>query len=411
MKKYMRLAILALIIACLAGCSSKSGEGTADVSPAAQTAQGQDTAETADETTPAPTSAPLPTLTPDEMIGDLSLKEMFAEHNIKVGTCLNEQYIKDAAISKLVLSQFNSFTMENSMKPDSTFDKAASIASGEIKYKLPADAIKMLDWARENGMAVRGHTIVWYSQTPDWIFYNDFDKTKGLVTREVMLERLESAIRNTFGVLEELGYSDLFYAFDVVNEYWMENGSMRQNHWTETIGEDYVWYALYYARQYAPDNIDLYINDYNEQYKKTVGSFLDTLVDEDGNYLMDGIGFQAHLYTSDSLPVYLSTVDLIASKGLKVEITELDVELGAYQKPLIANDDNLRLQGRFYYNLINGLLERVDDGRLKMDSITVWGINDKMSWRSSYNPLLFNKKGEPKYAYFGMIQAKDRAGF
>lgn len=341
-----------------------------------------------------------------------SIKEFFAEHGLKAGTCLTGSMIDNKKQKDIILSQFSSVTMENAMKPDYILNRQKSLEAGEIVVNFNAEAIKMLDFAKENGLAVRGHTIVWYSQTPNWIFYEDFDESKELVSRDVMLSRLESIIKQIFTKLDELGYIDLFYAYDVANECWMEDGSMRQCNWLKTIGEDYLWYAFYYADKYAPESIDLYYNDYNEQFKATAFSkFVDTLVDEDGNYLIDGLGFQAHLYTSDSLVSYLSMVDRLAKKGLKIQLTELDVCLGAYQKPQAGTDANFITQGKFYYDLINGLLERVDAGTLNMDAITVWGFADALSWRKEYSPLLYNNLYMPKYSYYGMLQIKEKAGF
>lgn len=343
---------------------------------------------------------------------DLYIKELFAEHGIKAGTCLTTAMINDPDQSKLILEQFNSITMENSMKPDYLFNKEKSIETGDLVVEFNSDMIKMLDWAKENGMAVRGHTLVWHSQTPNWIFYKGFDAANGLVDRDTMLARMDSYFSQVFSKLEEMGYIDLFYAYDVVNEAWMEDGTMRESKWKETIGDDYLWQAFNCANKYAPESIDLYYNDYNEQFKTaTLVKFAKTLVDEDGNYLIDGIGFQAHLYTSDDIMNYFSTVDTIAGLGLKVELTELDVCLGAYQKQLFATDENIRTQGRYYYMLINDLLDRIDSGKINMDAITFWGFADNLSWRKEYSPLLYNKKLEPKYAFYGVMQEKKFAGF
>jgi endo-1,4-beta-xylanase len=259
---------------------------------------------------------------------------------------------------------------------------------------------------------MRGHTLIWYSQTPDWIFHEDFDQNKDLVDRDVMLNRMEIYIKNVFQTIDELGYTDLFYAYDIVNEALMENGTKRSNRWTQIIGEDYLWYAFYYADKYAPESIDLYYNDYNEQFKtQTLYDFVNTLVDEDGRYLIDGIGLQAHLYTSDSLDQYFKTIDKLAETSLKLQLTELDVCLGKYQAPQAGTDENLRKQGRFYYDLINGLFERVDAGTIKMDALTFWGITDSMSWRKEYKPLLYDTLLKPKYAMYGVFQLKEYAGF
>ena len=270
----------------------------------------------------------------------------------------------------------------------------------------------MLKWCQDNNMAVRGHTLIWHSQTPQWIFYDTFDESGKLVDRDTMLARMESYIRQVFALIEEKGYTDLFYAYDVVNEAWMEDGTKRQSNWLATIGEDYLWQAFYFADKYAPESIDLFYNDYNEQYKtETLYDFAQTLVDGDGNYLIDGIGFQAHLYTKDNLDAYFATVDKIASLGLKVNLTELDVCLGRYQAIDYATDKNKKIQGQFYYNLISGLMERVSAGTLKSDSLTFWGFADELSWRQEYNPLLLDRKWQPKYAYFGALLRKEYAGF
>lgn len=345
---------------------------------------------------------------------EVFLKDIYAEHGVKVGTCLTPSMITSTKHSDIITSQFNSVTMENAMKPDYIFSKTKSQESGELVVSFNLDMTNMLDWARENNMAVRGHTLVWYSQTPSWIFYQDFDTNKELVSREVMLERMESYIRQVFELLEEKGYSDLFYAYDVVNEAWMEDGSMRdgQNLWYKVIGEDYIWYAFYYANKYAPENIALFYNDYNEQYKyTTLVKFVKTLVDEDGNSLIDGIGLQAHLYTADDMSRYLMAVKALGATGLKLEITELDVCLGSYQKNESATDDNLSRQGRYYYSLLHSIFDMIDKGEINMDSITFWGFVDTLSWRRTASPLLYDSLFQRKPAYFGAAQLKDYAGF
>ena len=394
-------------VAADAGSDAGSGSGT-DVAAAA----GSDTGFGSDSDAASDSNEGVEEVTTVTYPEASTLKELFEMRGMKVGTCLTSRMTNDDDIAALIAEQFTSITMENSMKPEAIFSQSASQAAGDLIVQFPTDALNLLAWAQANGMAVRGHTIVWYSQTPEWIFREGFEKDGALVSREVMLSRLESATRQIFETLDELGYSDLFYAYDIVNEYWMEDGTMRSNNWTATIGEDYVWYALYYARQYAPESIDLYINDYNEQYKyDTVYDFINTLVDEDGNYLLDGIGLQAHLYTSDSLTTYFKAVDKLASTGLKLEITELDVSLGSWTNTLSATEANLQKQGRYYYELFNGLFERIDAGTLQMDSITLWGVCDNLSWRKSASPLLFDRNLDPKYAYYGALQIKDKAGY
>ena len=411
MKKKIVLFLMVLaLVAAFAACgkdnsTDKPAEPTATSTPAADPTA-------TDTPTPSPTETPIPTATPLPDADGISIKDVFAAHGVKAGTCLTTMMTGDAKSAALIKEQFNSVTMENDMKPDYILSEAKSKEAGEIVVEFNPNMLSMLKWAKENGMSVRGHTLVWYSQTPEWIFHEDFDASKPLVGREEMLKRMESMIKQVFEKLEELGYIDLFYAYDVVNEAWMEDGSLRQSNWTATVGDDFIWHAFNFANKYAPESIDLYYNDYNEQFKtNTLESFVKTLVDDKGNYLIDGIGFQAHLYTSDSLDDYFKTVDQLSALGLKIQLTELDVCLGKYQFPQNATPKMLSKQGKYYYNLVKGLLDRVDAGTLKMDALTFWGFCDAMSWRKAYSPLLFDKNLKPKYAFFGAAQVEEHAGF
>ncbi len=433
MKRYIAVIVAVLLLA--AGCGQKdngtagvptgAGEPTEAVQPTTvpEPTEGSQPEVTNTEqptTAPEPTKTPDPTPTPEPTPEPTALPEvtpigkMLEEYGMRAGTCLSDFMVKDKKCLEIITTHFNSITMENLMKPDYTLDRDASIAAGDLVVSFNDMTLLMLDWARDNGMAVRGHTIIWHSQTPKWIFHENFDVSQPFVTREVMLTRMESYVRQVFEKLTELGYIDLFYAYDVVNEAWMEDGSIRkeQNYWHQIIGDDYLWYAFSYADKYAPENIDLFYNDYNEQFKtETLVNFVKTLVDEDGRYLIDGIGLQAHLYTADDIDNYLKTVETLGATGLKVDLTELDVCLGTWQSKLPATEENLKIQGQYYYNLIHGLLELVQADKVNMDSLTFWGFADSLSWRKNASPLLYNSKYEPKYAFYGAAQVKELAGF
>ncbi|MCQ2522778.1 MAG: endo-1,4-beta-xylanase [Lachnospiraceae bacterium] len=412
MKKKLSLLLIVVMVLSLTACASSTKGNEANETSVSQNVEAQAEAlETEGEET-LPESDDQGEEVEEAIEENYSIKDLFAEHGVKAGTCLTTQMTNGIKSQEIILNNFNSATMENAMKPENILNKEKSVEANDIVVEFKGEVKNMLRWAKENGIAMRGHTIVWYSQTPSWIFYDGFEKSNGLVSRDVMLGRMESYIKQVFEQLDELGYLDLFYAYDVVNEAWMEDGTMRDNTWKKVIGDDYIWYAFYYANKYAPEYIDLYYNDYNEQYKTTtLLKFVDTLVDDEGNYLIDGIGLQAHLYTGDAQDAYFRCVDALAEKGLKLQVTELDVSLGAWQKTLKATDENLATQGRYYYNLINGLLKRVDEGSLKMDSITFWGYSDGMSWRREASPLLFTGMNEPKPAYYGAVQVMEKAGF
>lgn len=416
MKKWKIGLVTILLALSLTACAAEDANKPAVGPTTSQEAEGTVTSDSTEETSR--TSESTTESTSEEAEAELpvetteTLQSLFAQYDIKAGTCLSDYMIRNTKCIGIIKENFNSITFENHMKPDYILDQKASQEEGDLVVKFNAATISLLDWCVENDMAMRGHTLVWYSQTPSWIFYENFDTKKPLVTREVMLARMESYIRQVFEQLEELGYLEHFYAYDVVNEAWMEDGSKRDCLWLQTIGDDYLWYAFYYADMYAPDYVDLYYNDYNEQFKTdTLYNFVQTLVDEDGNYLIDGIGLQAHLYTEDNLEDYFKTVEKLGSTGLKVNLTELDVCLGSWPNIKPATEQNLKVQGQYYYNLINGLLQLVEEDKVNMDSLTFWGFADSLSWRKERNPLMFDAGYQPKYAYYGALQMKEYAGF
>lgn len=340
------------------------------------------------------------------------IKAMYAQYGIMAGTCLSDMMITEGKYTNLITENFNQITLENLMKPDYILSKSKSIATGELTVEFTEKTTDLLDWAKSNGMSVRGHVMIWYSQTPDWIFYDGFDKSNGFVDRDTMLARMESYIKQTFEQLDTLGYTDIFYAYDVVNEAIMEDGSYRDCLWKQLIGDDYIWFAFSYADKYAPEGIKLYYNDYNEQFKtQHIIKLAQSLVAEDGSSLIDGIGCQGHLYTQDSISDYTATLEAFSALGLDVQITELDVSLGSWQNILSASEDNLKAQGQYYYELISKIMEGNAEGTTKVSGITFWGFADSLSWRNNRSPLLFDSKLEPKYSYYGAMLDHDNAGY
>ena len=395
MSKWKKGLFILLLAGCMTACTNGESEGAPEQITVTQVPE--EITVTAEAEVPEQTEG---------------IKDVLGAYNMKAGTCLSDYMITNKKCQEIIKANFNSITLENHLKPDAILNQKESAVSGELVVKFNKTTLDLLDWCKENDMAMRGHTLVWYSQTPNWIFYEDFDTKKPLVSREVMLERMESYIRQTFELLDELGYLEMFYAYDVVNEAWMEDGTKRDCLWLKTIGDDYLWQAFYFADKYAPEYVDLYYNDYNEQFKtETLYEFVQTLVDENGEYLIDGIGFQAHLYTEDNLDDYFATVERLGSLGLKLNLTELDVCLGSWPEIKPATEENLKAQGRYYYNLINGLLKLSEEGKVNMDALTFWGFSDRLSWRKERNPMLYNSMYMPKYAYYGAMQQKELAGF
>ena len=192
----------------------------------------------------------------------MNLKTAY-EPYFKVGTAINKWNLYTPAHMKLLTSQFSSFTCENDMKPMYYLDKDANKCDPE-KYNLcPAltfeNAKPYLEFAKANGIAMRGHTLVWHNQTPKWFFCENYNETKPFADRETILARLESYIK---GVLEfvQTEYPGVIYAWDVVNEC-VDDGGFRKSIWTQTVGEDFFIKAFEFARKYAAPGVSLFYND------------------------------------------------------------------------------------------------------------------------------------------------------
>ncbi len=431
MKHKLRLFMLAIatlsMLIVIGGCSKKYGEETKDKTndnPVEVVDDNKDLLDNSSSSDEDQTNQNVDVEDVEDVeevekeikVGDIPLIEggiksvYIANGLLNIGTCINDNVTKQ--FTDHINENYNSVTMENEMKPDAILSQSKSKAAGDLVVEYSQRTIDLLEWTKRNNMKIRGHVLVWHSQTPQWIFYEDFDTNKPLVDRDIMLARMESYIKQNFEQLENLGYIDMFYAYDIVNEAVNDDGTLRDSLWKKTIGDDYIWHAFYYADKYAPEHIKLYYNDYNEQFKtEHLVKLAESLVDEDGRSLIDGLGCQAHLYTKDSIDQYIKTLEAFSATGLDVQITEIDVSLGTWQNILQPTDENLKAQGQYYYELVSRIFEGNKAGTTNVSGITFWGVSDGSSWRKDRSPLLFNLSFKPKYAYFGAVLVKEHAGY
>jgi len=329
-----------------------------------------------------------------------SLKELYAD-SFEIGCCINPAIVTTEAYSDLVIKEFSSVTMENNLKPEAILDKDASmedLTDGGTHLVVNLDSAKEeLDFAVENKMKVRGHTLIWHSQTPDWIFYVDYDTKGELASRELMLTRVDHYMEDVFTYVEE-NYDGLFYAWDIVNEAMEDNGKMRESLWYETIGEDYVEQVFAIARKYAPEDIKLFYNDYNAFQSSKQNGIIEMLkpVAEAGN--IDGVGMQGHLYTGEDPEHFAKAAKRYADElGVVVHITEIDVTTPDGNNP---EGDH----GKYYGNLFKALKDAKADG-VPIESVSVWGLTDSLSWKAGDKPLLFNGDLSGKQAFFEVVGA------
>ncbi|MEL6944466.1 MAG: endo-1,4-beta-xylanase, partial [Bacteroidota bacterium] len=233
-----------------------------------------------------------------------------------VGVALNEDIVsgKDKASQDIVLQQFNTITPENVMK-------AAPINPEQGVYNFqPADAL--VEFGQKNDLFVVGHTLIWHNQTPAWFFQDANGQAK---TPEAQKEQLRSHIETIAG-----RYAGKVQAWDVVNEVIDNDGSYRPTTWVKGIGDgdELVKLAFKYAEQYAPDT-ELYYNDFNAwRPSKRDGIARMVRMLQEENIRIDGIGIQGHWGLNFPKNEYIeAAIDTFASLGVKVMITELDIDV------------------------------------------------------------------------------------
>ena len=329
-----------------------------------------------------------------------SLKEEYKDY-FRIGTATSSNLLDNEPYIKIIKAQYNSMTLGNSFKPDSILDHNKTVRDVEKYMYSPAvkfDAVKKeLDYARDNGLTVRGHTLLWHNQTPEWLFYKNYNIGGELADRETMLSRMENYIKNVMEWTEE-NYPGLVRTWDVVNEAADDGGGMRKSLWYQTVGEDYIEQAFKFARKYAPEDTKLFYNDYNSYQTRKQNDIITFLrpVVEAGN--IDGMGMQSHINVDISISQYMAALQKYYDElGLEINVTELDVCRGK-------GDDWQQEQGEYYKEFMSEILKLRKNG-IPITSVTLWGISDTDSWMSSKYPLIFNDDLSRKPAFDGMIEA------
>ena len=346
----------------------------------------------------------------------LSLFNTYADKGIEIGTCILPPDLEDEWVREKIITQFSSFCPFEGFKASQLLDKEQSIKNGKLTVIFDEATKSALQWARENGKKIHGHALIWFKSNPEWMFRENFQDDAPYVSREVMLERLEDYIRGVFEGIENNGWTDLFYAFDIINEYLNTDGSaVNEGPWTQIIGEDAIRYAFIFARKYAPDNIKLI---YNENYSEistakrdAVLELLKTLVDENGNPLVDGIGLQCRLALRNNIDSVLSNIDHFAQNigNLELQLTEVDCTISTKANVLEAN---LMKQGTYMYKLMDKVIELVDNG-YHITAVQFSGFRDDLDPLVALSgaPALYDVNGTEKYSYFGVLRMKEFSGF
>lgn len=342
------------------------------------------------------------------------LKTVFAR-DFMVGAALNQDQFeeRDAAGAALIKQQFNTISPENVLKWERVHP-----TPGVYDF-APAD--KYVAFGEKNGMFVVGHTLVWHSQVPRWVFQDDAGKP---VTRDTLLARMREHIMTVVG-----RYKGRIKGWDVVNEALNEDGTLRKSPWLNIIGDDYIAKAFQFAHEADP-SAELYYNDYSlENPEKRAGAVRLIKSLQASGARIHAIGSQAHMKLNwPTVGLEDSTIAMFAATGVKVNITELDIDILPANSTNRTADVSLRLEGNKALNpwpdalpdsMQTALARKYGDmfavfikHRASIDRITFWGVSDGDSWlngwpipgRTSY-PLVFDRAHRAKPAFDAILKA------
>ncbi len=329
----------------------------------------------------------------------------------KIGAAVSPMWLKSDAAVKVITGNFNSLTCENEMKADFVMDHAKTVASGD-KTRVALDfqrADIVLSFARENGMTMRAHTLVWHSQVPRWFFSANYEKDTSapLAQQDVMEKRMENYIHDVMDHVNTQ-YPGVVYAWDVVNEAiepadrHPDGLRTTNNLWYQTIGDDFVELAFTYARKYAAPEQKLFYNDYNCYQKNKLYLIRNLLKALSDKGLVDGLGMQGHIAIDTSLTDFEEAITLYGSLPIELQVTELDIKT---EDNSLIGQMALASKYRRMFSMLARLKEKAG---INITSVTFWGITDNRSWLNNkdhtYYPLLFNADLSCKAAFFGVLQ-------
>lgn len=319
-----------------------------------------------------------------------SLRNLAEPNGLLVGAAVQSGWLYDPEYASLLTREFNLLTPENAMKWE-------VIHPGPERYNFEqADFI--VDFARRNGLKVRGHTLVWTLQLPDWI-------EQGSFTRQEWINLLRDHIHTVVGRYRGKPGDRTVIAWDVVNEAMKPDGAYLENIWYSTIGPEYIPLAFQFAHEADPEAL-LFYNDFDAEGMNQKSQVVYDLVKglKQAGVPIDGVGLEMHI-TLDGQP---TAVDLaanlrrLADLGLIVHITEMDVRTQDSDKSL---PDKLLAQAEVYRRVFTACLQAPN-----CQAFVTWGLTDRQSWIPGWTgrpdaPLVFDEAGRPKPAYDTLIEA------
>ncbi|MCM3628898.1 endo-1,4-beta-xylanase [Paenibacillus glycanilyticus] len=319
-----------------------------------------------------------------------ALRSVYKDY-FDIGAAVNLTTIETQ--KNVLTTHYNSLTAENDMK----FER---VHPSEGVYTFEA-ADKIADFAAANGMKLRGHTLVWHNQTPDWIFES---ASGGPVDRDTLLARMKSHIDTVVS-----RYKGIIYGWDVVNEVIEDKSDvwLRESKWLNLAGEDFIAKAFEYAHEADPKAL-LFYNDYNEcnpEKRDKIIRLVQSMQDKD--VPIHGIGMQGHWnLNGPSLAEIREAIERYAALGLKLQVTELDISVFDYEDrrtDLTEPTAEMLERQAERYEQVFGLFREYKE---VLTAVTFWGAADDYTWLDNFPvrgrknwPFVLDAKHEPKASF------------
>lgn len=314
-----------------------------------------------------------------------TLRDLASPRGLRIGSAVNPGTLRtNTRYHDVVAREFSVATPENQLKWSAVHPRrdVYDFCQGDL----------LADFAIAHGLVLRGHTLAWHNQNPDWL-------VNGAFGRDEMIAILHDHIASVVGHYKAK-YPGRIVQWDVVNEAIADCGGpapcpLRSTIWSQRIGPDYLDYAFRFAREADP-SAQLFYNEYGIEHP---GAKLDgVLAQIDGmrarGVPVDGIGFQFHIGASVSPANIAAAFGAVSSRGLDVAVTELDVGVGITDSNATATQGQLGAQALTYRRVLDGCLAEA-----RCHTFVTWGFTDSSTWRSPDQPCLFDKQFNPKVAY------------
>ncbi|WP_219932638.1 endo-1,4-beta-xylanase [Microbulbifer sp. YPW1] len=336
--------------------------------------------------------------------------------DFKLGTALSNTTLlaQNPDTEALVAREFSAITAENAMKWEEIHPQAETWDWQRADH--------FVDFGQRHKMYTIGHTLVWHSQMPESVFVDQHGRLRPAAEVQKTMEDHIATLTDR--------YHGKIQAWDVVNEAVTDSGEWRKSHWYNTLGEGYFARAFHLARE-ADANAELLYNDYSMHLPAKRDFALEQITRFRRKGMpVDGVGMQAHVHLDDpALAELEASIEAIAAAGLDVHITELDVDvlpkaydyMGAEISTNFEYSDELNPfpealpqkvadELAFRYESLFKLFLKHRD---KIRRVSLWGTTDGESWKNDWPvvgrtnyPLIFDREGQPKQAYYSVAGLK-----